>query len=219
MAKIAFSELVPHIKSLDLPGLDAQLNMAPADRKQALELAAQKAIQKRYAAVSVIVSTHQNQETITLIQRSEYEGVHSGQLAFPGGKKELSDANFYETAVRETQEEIGITLTEQHFVRGLTPLYVPPSNFEVHPYLFVTSDYLEFTPNPREVAAIVPLPLSVLLDDKAVSTMDIDTAYNFKIKTKVFTFGQHTVWGATAMMLAEVKQMLLLARNSAISQI
>ncbi len=219
MTKIAFQHLVPHLKTVQLPGIDAQLSMAPADRRQALEKAEQNAVQKRYAAVSVIVSTQPTAENLILIQRSQYEGVHSGQLAFPGGKKEDFDVDFYETAVRETKEEIGIILQEQHFIRKLTPLYVPPSNFEVHPFLFFTADPLQFTIDPYEVAAVISLPISVLIDDQTVSNKEIDTSYSFKIKTSVFTFGEHVVWGATAMMLAEVKQMLLLARNSAISQI
>lgn len=219
MTKITFQHLVPHLKTVQLPGIDAQLSMAPADRKQALEKAEQKAVQKRYAAVSVIVSTEPTAESLILIQRSQYEGVHSGQLAFPGGKKEESDFDFYETAVRETREEIGIELEEHHFIRKLTPLYIPPSNFEVHPFLFYTNNRLQFTIDPYEVAAVISLPISVLIDDQTVSKREIDTSYNFKIKTSVFTFGEHVVWGATAMMLAEVKQMLLLARNSAINQI
>jgi 8-oxo-dGTP pyrophosphatase MutT (NUDIX family) len=219
MTKITFQHLVPHLKTVQLPGIDAQLTMAPADRKEAMERAEQKAVQKRYAAVSVIVSTEPSAENLILIQRSQYEGVHSGQLAFPGGKKEESDFDFYETAVRETKEEIGIELKEHHFIRKLTPLYIPPSNFEVHPFLFYTNDCLQFTIDPHEVAGVISLPISVLIDDQTVIEKEIDTSYNFKIKTNVFTFGEHVVWGATAMMLAEVKQMLLLARNSANSQI
>ena len=145
---------------------------------------------------------------LVLIVRNSYPGVHSSQIAFPGGKVEEADLDLQETALRETFEEIGIPSDQINVVRSFSAIYIPPSNFLVYPFMGISTTELEFVLQEEEVAGIIEMPVSMLLDDSIIAHKILDTSYAKEITVPVFQIHDHTVWGATAMMLSELKDVL-----------
>ena len=143
-----------------------------------------------------------------LILRNTYPGVHSNQIGFPGGKTEPGDGGFEATALREMQEEVGVKPQSVQIIRSLTELYIPPSNFEVFPFMGWVEETPLFQPDTSEVEALVEVHLSDLLDPSRKTTQSITTSYARNVEVPVFQLAGHTVWGATAMMLNEIREML-----------
>lgn len=140
-----------------------------------------------------------------LILRPTYEGVHSGQVAFPGGAREAHDHDLKATALRETEEEVGVKASQIEVIGALSELYIPPSNFIVKPYVGVLSERPQFIPDDFEVAKIMePSVVSFMKKDAIVST-SVQVGKNNSMRVKAFMVDGHIVWGATAMMLAEFR--------------
>ncbi len=186
-----------------LPGLAAQLKMAPIGREN-LDLKKLNKQKVKHAAVLALFTEVNNQAHIILTKRVAYKGVHSGQISFPGGKKEAADSNYQATALRETEEEIGVSPTNVDVLGALTPLYIPPSNFYVEPFLGCILNIQKFTPQPREVAEILLIPFSDILKESNQSYEKF-TRNNVEMEVPVFKVHNETVWGATAMMLNELR--------------
>lgn len=207
------SLLKSKIGEIPKPGLSAQLKMAPPtrlDKKLPLP-----AIPKnvRYAAVMMLLYPAENGTLhFCLIQRTTYEGKHSGQISLPGGKKEKNDSDFWATALRETEEEIGIDSKKIKLITSLSSTYIPPSNFYVYPYLAVVDHRPLFTIEKKEVDHLIEIPITDLLDTKSMTTEPIKASYMKEIEVPVFLFHPYKVWGATAMILAEAREMILLAK-------
>ncbi len=163
-------------------------------------------IDYRPAAVLILLYPKENDIFTVLIERNWYDGVHSGQIAFPGGKKELQDRNLKETALREAHEELGIIPDKVRVVRELTSVKIPVSRFEVTPYLGYSEKPVRFVPDPSEVNAVLEIPLSYLIREP------------WKIENKNFRgkeypvfflpFGDYKIWGATAIVIAELRDLL-----------
>lgn len=191
-----------------LPGPDIQYQMAPALRHRTDPETLQQD-QYRLSAVMVLFCLDEDGNWfIPLTQRFTYEGVHSGQISLPGGKFEPEDKTTDRTALRECEEEIGIS--EQVVLIGaLSKLYIPVSGFLVEPWVGVMQQRSPvFSLNPREVERVVRLKVSDLLDHSIVKTGDIEIpgrGLNMKIKTPWFETEGLRIWGATAMILNEVK--------------
>jgi 8-oxo-dGTP pyrophosphatase MutT (NUDIX family) len=149
-----------------------------------------------------------NQTHLVLILRNSYKGVHSSQIAFPGGKPELIDVDLKETALRETHEEIGILPNKIEVIRSFTEVYIPPSNYMVHPYLGISREELNFVRQEEEVAGIIELPLVDFLDERIIQNKKMNTSYASNFEVPGFLVKEHFVWGATAMMLSELKETL-----------
>lgn len=143
-----------------------------------------------------------------LIQRPEYEGIHSGQIAFPGGKKENTDKDLFETALRETEEEIGVPQDKITVMGSLSKFYVAASNFDILPVIGVLNERPVFVPEEREVSAIITPHATDLLDDHKILTKDIVVRNGFKLTSPYFDLEDKVVWGATAMMLSELRAVL-----------
>jgi 8-oxo-dGTP pyrophosphatase MutT (NUDIX family) len=164
----------------------------------------------REAAVAIILFENQKMELSTiLIQRQEYDGNHSGQFGFPGGKKEQFDNDLMHTAARECEEEIGVNPMRMELLRKITPLYIPVSNFVVHPYVFFSQDNaFDYVKDEREVKAIVEVQLNKLFSDQSLVHKDVATASYTLKRVPHFENDAVSVWGATALMLNEIKQIL-----------
>ena len=143
---------------------------------------------------------------LLLIHRKTYPGVHSDQVGFPGGKKERQDRDILDTALRETHEEVGVHPDHIQVVRSLTKVFIPPSNFEVQPFIGLYNGSQPFVPQESEVEAILEVPLSDFMDESNLITQKLTTSYANNIEVPAFSLNGHTVWGATAMMLNEIRE-------------
>lgn len=203
-----FLQYVPNIIPVTLPATSAHLKMAPKERAEGLKNLDINALNPRIAAVMMLLYPKNKETHLVLIVRNAYDGVHSSQIAFPGGKYETTDSGFEETALRETHEEIGVLPENIKVIREFSPMFIPPSNFLVHPFLGISSEELSFYPDAREVASVIELPLSVFLDDEIIIEATLSTSYGANILVPAFNIQNHIVWGATAMILSELREVL-----------
>ncbi|RYU96766.1 NUDIX hydrolase [Emticicia agri] len=144
---------------------------------------------------------------LPLILRPQYDGVHGGQMAFPGGRAELKDKNIQATALREAQEEIGIKASDVKIIGNLTELYINPSNLLCQPVMGYINYRPDFYPDEREVADILEVPLSDFVNPDTVQTRLVE-ARGFRFETPGFIIQEQIVWGATAMMIAELIEIM-----------
>ncbi len=203
-----FLKFVPNLIPIELPAELAHMKMAPKERLEALKNINLETKNPRIAAVMMLLYPKKDKTHLVLIVRNAYNGVHSSQIAFPGGKYENIDLDFRETALRETHEEIGVAPEKIDVIKDFTPMYIPPSNFLVHPFLGISHEELSFYPDIREVAAIIELPLSVFLSDEIIIEATLSTSYANDVLVPAFNIQNHIVWGATAMILSELRDVL-----------
>lgn len=203
-----FFKAIPNVLNVDLPSISSHVKMAPLERVRMMENTSYDLSSVRKAAVMMLFYPKNEDTHLVLIVRNSYPGVHSSQIAFPGGKVEDIDFDLKQTALRETHEEIGVHPNDVHVIRDFSSIYIPPSNFLVYPFLGVSQTELTFNLQEEEVAGIIELPLSSLLDDSIISNKNLETSYSKLIEVPVFQIEEHSVWGATAMMLSELKDVL-----------
>lgn len=199
---------IPKIESEILLGETAHLKMVPPERKELMKDIDLVAKNPKKAAVMMLFYPKDDLTHLVLIVRNAYPGVHSSQIAFPGGRAEEFDENLQETALRETHEEIGIHPNKINVIRPFTEIYIPPSNFMVYPFLGYCEKEITFKLQLEEVAGIIELPFSEFMDESIVVTKSMDTSYSESIDVPCFKVNEHYVWGATAMMLSELKETL-----------
>lgn len=191
-----------------LPGEEAHLELSPLGRQKSSE-ALKGATSYRNSAVAVHILAS-NEPQILLTQRSSYQGAHSGQISFPGGKMEPSDPNPLFTARRESFEETGLPLESGLELGELTEVYIPVSKFLVKPFVFLhpTVDW-NWKKDDREVDEIFFLPLEKLLDDNLRQSTHIDLGNGMLLKNiPCFNYENKIIWGATAIVLNEFKQLI-----------
>lgn len=204
-----FKYKVSNLKNLPLPGVEAQLKLAPILRIQELEKIDLSSKNSNKAGVmAVFYPDKQSITHLALILRKTYRGVHSNQVGFPGGRLEDIDKNLKHTALRETEEEIGIPRNEIRVLKRLTRLYIPPSDFWVYPYVGLYDSTPKFIPQQSEVEQILEVALMDLLNEENLITKKLTTSYAEEIEVPAFFLSGQVVWGATAMMLSELKDML-----------
>ncbi|MDE0770644.1 MAG: CoA pyrophosphatase [Salibacteraceae bacterium] len=205
---LSLPELLKQEISKGLPAIDAHRVMAPMLRVIEQDYDEIKKTAK-LSAVLILLFKKDNQWNTMLMERNTYDGHHSGQISFPGGRKEVYDQDLEATALREFQEEMGIKLSPQNVIGIMSELFIPPSNFYVKPYLAYTDDNLEFVPEEKEVSALLPVPLNQLLDP-TVKTIEkvVVSKSNISINAPVYKVNGKTIWGATAMMISELEFLL-----------
>jgi 8-oxo-dGTP pyrophosphatase MutT (NUDIX family) len=154
---------------------------------------------KEAAVVGLIHQLPKQESQVILIKRNEYEGAHSGQMAFPGGKKDSSDIDLKETATREVYEEIGIEL-KPNDLKPLKPHWVMVSNYWVQPYYAIVNKKLEFRLNKREINRIFEIPVSFFKDPAQLNFHEIH--YNGEpVDSPRYAFEGQDIWGATALII------------------
>ncbi len=183
-----------------LPGVDAHRQMASASR---LKLLQQPNERTRRSAVLILFYPDRGEIHLPFILRPAYEGVHGGQVAFPGGRMERTDESLVRTALREAQEEIGIRTSDVTVLGPLTELFIPPSNFMVLPVVGVMNRKPDFYPDPREVEAVFEVTLAELADEGIRTSRTLDVR-GTPVEAPGFVVQNYYVWGATAMMLSEL---------------
>lgn len=186
-----------------LPGEEAQFLMAPFTRQRIHHIDPLSYSPRKSAVLILLFPVEESIHTL-LIQRPVYEGVHSGQVAFPGGKFEETDIDLSHTALRETFEEVGAPSNDIEIIGKLTDLYINPSNFLVSPFIGFVSKQPDFIMDAYEVQKIISVNLFSLNDKGIKSEKVITHSNNYKIKTPYYEIEGLTVWGATAMMISEL---------------
>ncbi len=205
-----FNEFVDSLKErLDqpLPGDEAQMKMASTFRRARL----MEEIDRRKARLgSVLISLYlENDEIHTvLMKRPSYKGVHSGQVSFPGGKKEDGDDDLITTALREAHEEVNIVPEKVNIIGVLSELYIPPSNFLVLPVMGYLDEKPKLVPDAQEVESILEVPFKHFFQSSSLKEGNIPVGNGYKIRAPYFDVQGHVVWGATAMIINEMMEIV-----------
>lgn len=180
-----------------LPGPEAQLRMSPSFRRPA-----ETVLPAGRASVAVLLYIRQQEICTIFIRRTEYDGVHSGQISFPGGMHEYCDDSLIITVLRECEEEIGISRNSLNIIGRLTELHVPISNVDILPVVAIVNGQPLFVPNPEEVEFIIEARLKDLANPLNIKRKMIRIG-DFEIETPYYDINNHHIWGATAMILSE----------------
>jgi len=197
------------IKNIPLPAETSQFKMSPPFRRELIKEYKERMKDAKRAGVLALFYPDDSKQThLALILRKTYNGVHSAQIGFPGGKYEAQDRSLKTTALRETFEEIGIAERSIEVIKQMTEVYIPPSNFYVQPFIGITTETPKFIKQDEEVEDVIEVPLSHFLDDDIVIIKPVETSYTVKIDVPAYELNGHIVWGATAMMLSEIKDIL-----------
>lgn len=190
-----------------LPGEEAQYQMAPFHRKRIEDALLEMSSFKPSAVMLAFCLDSDNSVYIPLIERVSYVGAHSAQISLPGGKFDLSDESLLNTALRECYEEIGLNGIE--VIGSLTQIKIPVSQFIVHPFIGICKAKEPLLKlDEREVKSIIKLRLEDLLNDEIIKIGAVSLNENQQIKTAWFDVEGYQVWGATAMILSELKAVL-----------
>ncbi len=185
-----------------LPGLEAQLSLAPITRQNDLKEMKIPGDARQSAVLALFY--HQNGDIgLLLIKRAVDDTVHSGQISFPGGKKEETDADLKQTALRETFEEVGIAPEHITIIGTLSKMYIPPSNFEVQPFVGYMKNAPQLTTN-YEVESVIKVSLSELTHPEAIQNKTIRSRDGQLYEVPCYFINKEIIWGATAMMLSEL---------------
>ena len=203
-----FLSLLSKLKQISLAGEFAHSLLAPPYRMGQLKSLNVSNVKPKKAAVLLHFSPDlYGKVKFVLIQRHVYNGTHSGQISFPGGKPEAQDENLWTTALREAQEEVRLVSNRVKYICSLSNFYVPPSNFLITPFLGYSEKRCVFTPQPEEVDGIIEILLEDLIQKEPVMTKQRTSTSHF-IDVPTYVFDRHQVWGATAMILSEFKILL-----------
>ncbi len=190
-----------------LPGKEAQLRMSPLPIDRRRFESALPGNHKK-GAVLILLYPQEGKAYFPLIKRPEYPGVHSGQIAFPGGKMEAWDRDEVDTALREAWEEVGILPEQVNLIGRMSDLYIPASNFLVSPVLGYAESIPDFIPEVKEVARIIPAAISFLFEPGLRKRKVLEFSDSFRLDTPYFEVDKEMVWGATAMILGELLQIM-----------
>lgn len=204
-----FLKSISKIEHIPLPGQDSQFKMSPPYRNE-LILQQREAMKnsKKAGVMALFYPDVEKNTKLILILRKTYKGVHSAQVGFPGGKLEAEDPSLEYAALRETFEEVGVPLGNITVIKQMTELYIPPSNFTVYPFIGITKNTPKFLKQDDEVEDLIEVNFNDFVDDNIVSSQKIMTSLQREVEVPVFKLNGHTVWGATAMMLSEIKDLL-----------
>jgi len=196
-----------------LPGEETHLPLEAFSAKY-LDLKPNK--QTRKSAVLILLYPSANEIYFPLIVRSLYDGFHSGEVGFPGGRYELTDEDLIQTALREANEEIGLNTGDVKILGTLTEIFIGPSNFFVLPVVGYLPYRPEFLPDDREVKDVLEVRLDYFLQPNSISSSVINIPGDI-VRTPHYTLQDHKIWGATAKMINEL--LAVLSRDSNVSKI
>ncbi|MDT8412590.1 MAG: CoA pyrophosphatase [Vicingaceae bacterium] len=188
-----------------LPGIKTHLEAAPHRKADVDELAKKQARQS-----GVLILFYEKNFTLhtVLIERAINNSTHSGQIAFPGGKKEEHDADLIETALREANEEIGIVREHVEVIGKLTDVFIPVSNFLVAPVIGFIDYTPTFTLQISEVYDVVEVEVQTLIHPNTFQQQTVKLSDGVQLKVPCFVVNKQIVWGATALMINELRYLI-----------
>lgn len=199
------NQLKQELLKQDLPGEVAHKLMAPVGRNVDFDYESLQYTAKQ-SAVLVLVYPGKSDLEVVLMQRNFYDGPHSGQVSFPGGKREPEDESLEVTARREFGEEVGVQEAEIQILGELSVLYIPPSNFLVTPYIGYMNSTPKFQPDESEVTRLLTPTLKCLFSEGTKSVEPVDVfGQQQRINVPCYKYDGEIIWGATAMMLSELE--------------
>ncbi len=202
-----FISAVSDSLSRPLPGIKAQVIMSSMKRVHEL-LGTTSTEKAKPSSVLLLLYPVGEEVFIVFIQRPDYGGVHSGQISFPGGKWEPEDMDLSSTALRESKEEVGIIPERVRILGKLSELYIPPSRYLVSPFVAYCSARPDFEKAPDEVKEIIEVNIRDLFRENAYQVTKHKIGLGIRIKAPAYVVDGHTIWGATAMILSEFKEMI-----------
>lgn len=188
----------------ELPGRESQSKMMPVIHEKDLQYF-NDYLKLKKAAVLILLFPEDNTIKTVFIERTPDPGPHSGQIAFPGGRKDKEDKDLIMTAIREAKEEIGVSINRTSIIGELTPIEIPVSGFSVLPVVAALDSKPVFNACEAEVKDIFTVDLIKLLKNKDYKTVP---ARGIKIETPCYIFDDTIVWGATAMVLSEFEDLV-----------
>lgn len=187
-----------------LPGFEAHQEMMPYKRISATE--AKQTLTPRQSAVMALLFPVDHEVHILFIHRTDTGGTHSGQIAFPGGKMDPEDKDLLDTALRETWEEVGIAAENITVLGKISEVYIPPSNFLAQPFIGWMDHFPDLVLQPTEVQQVLTISLDKLFADDNRKRKDMHLpSFNVTVNVPYFDVNGYTVWGATALMLNELR--------------
>lgn len=190
-----------------LPGARAHEKMVPPSRRESLHNPF-PVDNVKYSAVLLLLYPNSTTFNFVLIKRAQYDGVHSGQIALPGGQIEDSDKNLKFTALRESHEEIGIDIDKVSIAGKLSEIYIPPSNFRVQPFVGFYSGKPVFKADGIETTRTIEVSLKDFLNPDLQTEKVVYRRNGAKVEVPCFYLNGEIVWGATAMILSEFLSIL-----------
>lgn len=202
-----FKNNVLKLSGIPVGGLEAQFILAPKIRLKYLNEKIASGNPKKAAVLALFYPNKKGETCFLLTLRANYNGIHASQISFPGGKYDNKDKSLKYTALRETNEEVGVSINDISIFKQMTDVYIPPSDFLVSPFLGLLTYIPSFIKN-HEVEKIITVSLEELMNDSSVSTATLSTSYSKNMVVPCFNLNNYTVWGATAMMLSEIKELL-----------
>lgn len=195
----------------DLPGQNSHRKMLPPGRR--LKIVDQELSVVRQSSVLLLLFPEGDQLYICLTKRPSTMKHHPGQISFPGGKLEKDDDSALVAALREAREEVGIDPSSVEILGKLSDLYVEVSQFSIQPFLAWADMKPEFNVNYDEVEALILLPLEHVMEDNIIAETEMETVTG-RLPIKYYPFNNEIIWGATAMILSELVEILKSQRNS-----
>jgi 8-oxo-dGTP pyrophosphatase MutT (NUDIX family) len=187
------------------PGLESQLKMVPDPRPgdKTYQEAGDSCLR---AGVLVLIYPREDNFYLVLTRRTSQVAHHQAQISFPGGQMDEHESAI-ETALREAAEELNIAPAEVRVLGELTPLYIPPSNYCIYPVVAAAERRPDFRPSLHEVAEVIEVPLDHLLDLKNIKREKWPLG-GIEVTVPFYSFQGHKIWGATAMVLAELLDLI-----------
>ena len=190
-----------------LPGYQAHVELAPYRNKSELNF---KEKNPKIASTLLLLYPKDYEIFFCLIERQEYEGTHSNQISFPGGKNE-SGETIKQTAIRETYEEVGVETLSVNIIGELTQVYIPPSNYLIHPFVGYCDFAPKFKPNSREVKNIIEVNIKELYKKEVIKRKKITfkkNGNNVDYDVPYLDLNDKLVWGATSVILNEFRKLI-----------